>query len=525
MKKTLFSLFIGCCLAACTYGPNTPDQPIVILFDNDVHCAVDGYSKIAALKHETQQQTDYVTLVSSGDFAQGNTIGSLSQGKYIVDIMNAANYDIVTIGNHEFDYGTAQLDSLARRLNAEIVCCNISREGQMLYPAYTMRQYGKTQIAFIGAATPTTFNTSTPTYFQDAEGNIIYSFHKDDTYTLIEQAAKTARKQGADYVILLSHLGDDTDIDNSVNLIHATSGIDAVLDGHAHHVINRYEANAKGDSIILISTGTAFQNIGSLTISTNGHLTAELLPTDRLTLSDSLTTATITEVRDKLSSIVNQKIGYSEVPLSDRDPQGHRVVRNAETTLANFMTDAIRFVAGTDVAFANGGGLRAPLPQGNITYGSLYAIWPFNNTIRRMQATGQQIIDALEVGAKRYPLEDGDFMQVSGLRYTIDPNIPSSVVLDENGMFTSIGDTRRITKVEIQHGNEWQDLCPDSLYTVGGQSYIMVSKGAAGMFRFMTELPSDMVPDIDAIILYLNHLNGIIPASIYGNTEGRINIL
>lgn len=497
-------------------------QDIVVFYENDVHCAIDGYAQLAAVRDAERSLTPYVTTVSCGDFAQGNTTGSLSQGEYIIDIMNAVGYDVVTIGNYEFDYSVPQLKHLMERLHAEVVCCNLSgtAEGD-LFPAYTIKKYGRTRVAYIGAATPTTFNTSTPTYFQDSLGNVVYSFHKDDTYERIQAAADEARKKGADYVILLSHLGDDTDGWNSRYCISQTHGIDVVLDGHSHNVLLERLPNAKGDSIWLTSTGTAFQHIGKLTIDPEGNINPELLTTPIENESEAISKV-ISDVRERLAARVNTVVGYTPFELTDRDNRGERIVRNTETNLGDFLTDAMRTMMHTDIAMANGGGIRTNIPAGNITMGALYAVWPFNNTIRVIRGTGRQIMDALEVGARTYPAEDGNFMHVSGLRYRINPAIPSSVQMDENSLFAGVSGSRRIVGVEVMDScGNYQPIDPEREYTVAAQSYIGVAGGSNGALSPLTEIASSMPGDIEVLVNYIHTLGDTIPAH-YATSAGRI---
>ena len=269
MRKGYFFLvgIVALLLSACG-APKAPDHDIVILFENDVHCALDGYTKLGALKQEMLAQTPYVSVVSAGDYVQGAALGSITKGESIIQIMNAVGYDVTTIGNHEFDYGIDQMKHLMSELKAEVVCCNFTDlNNTLLFKPYVIKQYGNVKVGF---------TSSTPTYFEDSKGNLIYSFHVEDCFKRIEKAAKDARAEGADYVIVLSHLGDDTEVDNSVDMIKATNGIDAVLDGHQHHIINQKISNSKGKPVILASTGTAFLRIGKLTINTQGEVSVEL---------------------------------------------------------------------------------------------------------------------------------------------------------------------------------------------------------------------------------------------------------
>jgi len=278
MKKSSMFLLLAVTLLLTVCTPPY-DCPIYILYDNDVHCSVEGYEKVAALRAELLKQTIYVNVVSCGDFVQGNKVGSVSKGKYPVAVMNAVPYDYVTLGNHEFDYGVGQMKKLMWWLKPKCLCCNLTYlpTGKNLFDSYDVRSYGNKYVAFIGVATPTTIVNSIPTNFEDEQGNVLYDFHSDDLITLVQQAVNAARTEGVDKVIVLSHLGDDTKMISSLDLIRQTTGIDVVLDGHSHHVINTKVANMNGDSVLLASTGSNFRYVGKLLIDKDNSLHNELV--------------------------------------------------------------------------------------------------------------------------------------------------------------------------------------------------------------------------------------------------------
>ena len=517
-------------------------KPIVILYENDVHCAVEGYARLAGQRDAELQQTPYVSVVSCGDFAQGNTVGSLTGGEAVVRIMNAVGYDYLTVGNHEFDYTVPQMEHLSELLTAKTLCCNFSRitaDGrQDLYPAYDIKNYGGTKVAFVGVATPSTFRSSTPTYFIDEDGNLLYDFHQTDTYQRVQQAVDEARGKGAKIVIVLSHLGDDPEVAYSRGLIAATHGIDIVLDGHAHHMLNERLSNDQGDSVTLASTATKFAYIGRLTIDTDNRLTNELLPLCDCHRVNQAVWDTVQAIQHELEERVNTPVGTTPFALADRDAQNNRLVRSQETNLGDFMADVSRYMTGANIGVCNGGGLRAGLYNETITFGDVVSIWPFNNTLRVAECTGQQLLDALEVGVAALPRENGDFMHVSGLRYTVDPRLPTSVIWDENRMFDGVGKTRRITKAEVfvpaegqqcklpfEQKGAWQPVNPDATYTIGGQSYIIACSGASGTFAKMRLLPIDGEPlnDVEAVCSYIRAMGGTVNDA-YRLPQGRIII-
>ena len=543
-SKVLFLLLIVA-LAGCQRK-----QPIVILYENDAHCAVEGYARLAGQRDAERQHTPYVAIVSSGDFAQGNTVGSLTKGEAIVRIMNAVGYDYLTIGNHEFDYTVPQMQHLSELLTAKTLCCNFSRYEQDnddkdddrddddLYPAYEVKDFGGTKVGFIGVATPSTFRSSTPTYFIDDNGNLLYNFHQTDTYECVQEAVNDAREEGAEIIIVLSHLGDDPEVAYSRGLIAATHGIDVVLDGHAHHVLNERLVNDRGDSVTLTSTGTKFAYIGRLTIDTDNRVTTELLPISDCHRVNQAVQDTVLAIQQELEARVNAPVGTTAFALADRDNQDNRLVRKQETNLGDFMADVARYTTGANIGVCNGGGLRAGLYNETITFGNIVSIWPFNNTMRVVECTGQQLLDAFEVSAANLPRENGDFMHVSGLRYTINPHVPTSVIWDDNRMFNGVGKTRRIAKMEVfmlaggesdklpyEQRGTWQQVNPNAVYTIGGQSYIIACSGASGMFAKMRLLPVEGEPvnDVDAVCTYIQAMGGTIN-DVYRRPQGRITI-
>ena len=541
--KLLFLLLIVA-LAGCQRK-----QPIVILYENDAHCAVEGYARLAGQRDAERQHTPYVAIVSSGDFAQGNTVGSLTKGEAIVRIMNAVGYDYLTIGNHEFDYTVPQMQHLSEMLTAKTLCCNFARYEQDnddkddrdhddLYPAYEVKDFGGTKVGFIGVATPSTFRSSTPTYFIDDNGNLLYNFHQTDTYECVQEAVNDAREEGAEIIIVLSHLGDDPEVAYSRALIAATHGIDVVLDGHAHHVLNERLVNDRGDSVTLTSTGTKFAYIGRLTIDTDNRVTTELLPISDCHRVNQAVQDTVLAIQQELEARVNAPVGTTAFALADRDNQDNRLVRKQETNLGDFMADVARYTTGANIGVCNGGGLRAGLYNETITFGNIVSIWPFNNTMRVVECTGQQLLDAFEVSAANLPRENGDFMHVSGLRYTINPHVPTSVIWDDNRMFNGVGKTRRIAKMEVfmladgesdklpyEQRGTWQQVNPNAVYTIGGQSYIIACSGASGMFAKMRLLPVEGEPinDVDAVCAYIQAMGGTIN-EVYRRPQGRITI-
>lgn len=547
-RLSLLSLIsIGIIFLFISLNKNTTisaPEKIIILHTNDVHCQIDqkknkdgivtniGYSGVLAYKKEMENLhgINNVTLVDAGDAIQGGPIGTLSKGEYIVDIMNYVGYDIACPGNHEFDYGMENFLKLSTETSkANYICCNFrDLEGNPILSPYTLIKYGDLTIAYLGINTPESFTKSSPIYFQDENGNYIYDFAQGEKgqtlYKTVQKYVDEAIKEGANYVVAIGHLGDEgaSEYWSSKSLIKNTYGIDIFINGHSHEVYSEILKNKKGKNVLLAQTGTKFQNLGKITINTkNKKITSEFISNYKAQDEDAINY--IEGIKNKFSDILQEVVAKSSVTLTTLDPTTHkRAIRNSETNLGDFCADAYRVMVGADIAFANGGGIRADIEEGDITYEEIINVHPFGNEICVIETTGQDILDALEVGACEYPIENGGFLQVSGLSYTIDPSIPSSVVFNERGQFVKVDGKYRVTEVIV--GNE--PLVLNKTYTLASHNY-MIKNGGDGYTMFMDDkmIKDSVVIDNGALINYITeNLNGVI-GDEYKNPKGSGRII
>ena len=547
-RLSLLSLIsIGIIFLFISLNKNTTisaPEKIIILHTNDVHCQIDqkknkdeivtniGYAGVLAYKKEMENLhgINNVTLVDAGDAIQGGPIGTLSKGEYIVDIMNYIGYDIACPGNHEFDYGMENFLKLSTETSkANYICCNFrDLEGNPILSPYTLIKYGDLTIAYLGINTPESFTKSSPIYFQDENGNYIYDFAQGEKgqtlYKTVQKYVDEAIKEGANYVVAIGHLGDEgaSEYWSSKSLIKNTYGIDIFIDGHSHEVYSEILKNKKGKNVLLAQTGTKLQNLGKITINTkNKKITSEFISNYKAQDEDAVNY--IEGIKNKFSDVLQEVIAKSSVTLTTLDPTTHkRAIRNNETNLGDFCADAYRVMVGADIAFANGGGIRADIEEGDITYEEIINVHPFGNEICMIETTGQDILDALEVGACEYPIENGGFLQVSGLSYTIDPSIPSSVVFNERGQFVKVDGKYRVTEVMI--GNE--PLVLNKTYTLASHNY-MIKNGGDGYTMFMDDkmIKDSVVIDNGALINYITeNLNGVI-GDEYKNPKGSGRII
>ena len=531
-----FLFFFGLLLVACSpkqYAPTKQppsSYPITIIYDNDVHCAVDNYPQLAALRNTVQLQTPYVTTVSSGDFLQGDLIGAASKGGSIVTILNAIDYDLVTLGNHEFDYGVPRLLELTDSLDATVVCCNLrnAKADTTLFEPYHIVTYGNTVIAYLGISTPATISATSPAYFQDEQGNVKYDFSESDFIATVQRAIDHAHHDGAQYIIALSHLGDklEQDTNTSITLIQKTRGLDVVLDGHSHSVLpDTLVRDKDGNPVLLSSTGSSLRNIGLLTLDSSGHFHTQLIPSTSCA-TDSTIYRIVAHEKKRILAQGSSTLATTAFPLSDSDAQGNRAVRNQETTLGNLCADALRSELHTDIVILNGGGFRAGIPAGNINANALKRVMPFDNSCCIATMTGQQILDALEYCVSPLPAETGNFPQVSGMKFTIDLSATPTVINDYQGMFVGVVGDRRIQNLQILNPNtqQYEPVDPQKTYTIASLSYLIQQQGSGGMLRYATLQRDTQSSVIEILSLHLKHtLQGKVPQS-YKKIDGRITI-
>lgn len=425
MKISRFLVFLFA-LVLCASCKNN-DKSIVIFFDNDVHCNIDGYPYLAGLRDQISSDTAYVATVSSGDYIQGGTIGSISRGEAIMSIIKEMNYDVIALGNHEFDYDVQHILNLSGDIDAPVVCSNlVDSTGANVFDPYRILSFGKKKVAFIGVTTPNTYYAR-PTAFKDVLGNVCYDFSRYNLYEKVQGYVDEVKKKDADYVILLTHIGEDPDsisID-SKSLIEHIKGVTALFDAHTHSVVPpHYVKDAAGENVLIAQTGAAFQNVGRCVISKDGKITAELLPIFagdvELCPRNEHMKLFVDSISDYYGNITELHVGHSDFDLEILDEVGNMKVRRMETNAGDIVADAIRYFAQSDVALLNSGAIRNQVVKGQIKRGNIIAMCPYDNNIVSITVTGKQLVDILQESVKFLPLMHGNFPQVSGVRFRVE---------------------------------------------------------------------------------------------------------
>ncbi len=516
-------------------------QDVVVLFTSDVHCGVDqgfGYAGLAAVR-DNLAKTNHVLLVDNGDSIQGEPIGTMTTGESNIELMNAVGYDIATIGNHEFDYGMDRFLELTKKANFPYISANFMHNDELVFAPYVIKEFDGVKIAFVGITTPKTTTSSTPKYFQDETGKFVYTFCQDETgeklYAAVQKAVDDARAEGAAYVVAMAHLGIEGESAPwmSTDVIANTTGINALLDGHSHSILDQEKVkNKDGEEVLLAACGTKLQAIGYLRISAkDGSMATGLykwdtsnavsLP-DLIGLDNEVATK-VNEAMDTLNEKLGEVVAKSAVDLVISDPETDvRIVRTAETNLGDLCADAYRDQSGADIAFVNGGGIRVKIAAGDITLNDILKVHPFGNALCVVEATGQQILDALEWGSRVVPEETGGFLQVSGLTYEIHTYIESSCTADENGLFTGVAGEYRVKNVKV--GGE--DLDVNKTYTLACHDYLLKNAGDGfTMFQQDTLLQDSVKLDNQVLIDYITGtLNGVV-GEAYANPYGQGRIV
>ena len=495
----------------------------VILHTNDVHGAVEGYAYIAQLKADYEAKGAEVILVDAGDFSQGTTYVSSTKGADAVTMMNAAGYDVVTLGNHEFDYGYAQLKENMSKAKFKVVCADVFNEdGTPIFDAsYTYTTKSGVKVGFFGMETPETQTKANPALIKGL------TFADKDAFTKAA-ADQVAALKDADVVICLAHLGVDAESApyRSTDLYAAVKGIDFIVDGHSHTVMTKGE---KGEPIQ--STGTAFKNIGVIVID-NASKKIEsnsLYEIKEDTAKDATVAAAAKVIVDRVNNEYGVKFATSKVELNGaKAPNGNRDV---ETNNGDLITDAMRWkvlqnkdglTVNEDhvVAITNGGGIRAAIAKGDVTKKDINTVLPFGNTVAVVYVTGEQLLEALEASTFSTPTAVGGFPQVSGINFTIH----TGKAYDKNDATypkSTYYGPKTINRVVINSvngkefkANEVYAVVTNNFCAAGGDTYYAFKAASA---QFDTGIPLD-----EAVMEYVTkELKGAIGEQ-YAAPQGRV---
>ena len=547
MKKAYLALLIILVILSAIFLPacsKVEDSDIVIVYTTDVHCGIDdqiGYASLAAYVKSTKEMNKNVTLVDAGDAIQGNLIGSLSQGKYIIDIMNKVGYDLYVLGNHEFDYGMDALSQRIGEFNGDVISCNFSYIGkgenkfEKVKP-YSIKDYGFAKVGFVGITTPSSLVASNPANFKE-DGEYAYSFHQEGFYDEIQKNIDECHALGCNYVVLVTHLGytDTYSPYSSIDVINNTNGAIAVIDGHAHLLVPcKYYENKDKELVPLCAAGVSMNAFGRITITNEGDVHVGII--ESYSQKDEETQSFIDEIKAKVSEDEKKVVATSDLALSIYDANHIRLARSRETSIGDLIADAFKEASNADIAFCNGGGIRDDLPSGDITFGDIKKVLPYSNTLCVIKASGATILDYLEFASSktqseytdgsRATCEFGGFAQASGIKYSIDTTIDSPVVFDENKNFVKIEGQRRVKNVYVYQNGEYVEIDVNKTYTICSVNFVLLQGGdGATMFKDCEVVQENVNSDTDALTMYILYtLHGALKDK-YETTGDRITII
>ncbi len=527
MAITAALLILGAGLAtgSAYAGENSKDTKLVILHTNDTHgylTASDkclGMEAVAQLKKDYEQQGYDVLLVDAGDALQGNAFAGFSQGKSVVDVMNAAGYDVMALGNHDFDYGADVLEQRMSEMDFPALAANITVDatGEPFAEGNTVFTLSDgTKAGFFGLDTPTTQTTSSP---KNTAG-LSFASGKD-LYAVAQAQIDELKEQGCSMIICLGHLGEGNPSEdiNAEAVVKNTKGLSLLIDGHDHQVENRTVKDLEGNDVQIIESGYYLKDIGILTYE-NGGFKESLAEAGTYKGSDPEVAKMVAGISAEIEAALKEKIADSEWDLNGNTYEG-------ETNLGDLAADALFWQAAQasgsapDAALLNAGGIRTSIKAGEILMKDISDVFPFNNQICTIQVTGEELLEAMEAATQTYPKMYGSFPQVSQIEYKLDMTVPyeKGKGYPDSSFYAPAAPGKRVTITEV--GGKPFD--PKARYTIatidfvasGGDTYYVFAKAGAKTKVYAGYL------DSEALANYLRtELEGTVPED-YSDPKGQ----
>ena len=538
MQKKLLSLLLAIAmlftLAACGEKPvmgkdATATEPVVILHTNDVHGAIENYAKVAVLADQYAAEGAYVLVLDAGDFSQGDSTVSLSEGATAIELMNMVGYDAVALGNHEFDYGYEVLKQNMASANFPVLAANVKYNGELAFDdAAVFTTPGGTKIGVFGLDTPETATKAHPGKIAGvtfAGGEEMYQIAQDMVTMLREE-------EGCNYVICIGHLGidDETAVtaNRSIDLLAKVTGIDVFIDGHSHsteeEIAEKTNADRKVGDTVVTSTGTKLENIGVVTIK-DSTITTECVPTEGIEVpADNEIAARAAAIAAEVEAEYGTVFAKTEVTLNGEKAPGNRT---EETNLGDLITDALVWKSdlegeAVDGAITNGGGIRATIEAGDITKKDINTVLPFGNTLSIIKISGSELLEVLEASTFCTPEAIGGFPQVSGIEFTV--NTAAAYDAGDEYPGTTYAAPKSINRVTITSVGG-KDFDPSATYTIATNDFM--ASGGDTYYRFVNATANyNLGISMDEVVMdYITTvLGGTITADQYGQPAGRITI-
>ena len=538
-------------IAAPPITPAATD--IVIMHVNDAHGRDFGSSTtfstagVASLKQKFLADTDNVYLISAGDAIQGTPLVNQDQGASAVKFMSAAGYDLLVPGNHEFDFGKDNLLSiLDDYATFPVLSANIFEDdtkASTLFDSYMIEDFNGTKVAFIGLTTPETYTKTHP----DKIAGLFFEMD-DDLYELVQDQINEVKTAGADYVVVVGHLGTDVaSIPNrSTDIIANTNGIDIFIDGHSHTRIDGGNKVAWEDGMgeaLLVSAGQYLERIGVLVIDSGGNISHSLLSPADYTAVDPAVKAIVDTRNAEVEVALAGVIGTTEVTLYGKNTTNPPGVRMSQTNLGDFATDALLWVAREDLggvlpiqidgAITNGGGIRDSIPTDGrvvsasspyaITMKDMVTVFPFGNTVTVIGITGAQLLEALEAATCSTPAVLGAFPHIAGIEFVLHAYVPyvNGPLYPGTTYYSPANPGARVQDVKI--GGVPLDL--DKTYYIATNDFTAAGGDTYAIFKKCSAFINIGVALEDALIRYLDEELGGVVSAQYAAPQGRSRVI
>ena len=514
-------------------NPGAEGTKLVILHTNDTHGymqATDtclGIGAVAQLKKDYQQQGYDVLLMDAGDYLQGSSFANFTQGESVVEVMNAAGYDVAALGNHEFDYGSDVLEKRISEMNFPAVAANITVDATgepFIQQNAVFTLSDGTKVGVFGLDTPSTATTSAP---KNTAG--LTFAQGEELYAAAQAQIDELKGQDCSIIVCVGHLGEEASNEgnNAENVVANTSGLTVMIDGHDHLVENQTVKDKDGKDVLIAETGYYLKNIGILTYE-NGQFTDSLAEAGTYIGSDPELEKMVAEETAEIEATMQEVVAVTDFDLYGEAAPGNRT---EETTMGDLAADAICWQvtqavgSAPDAVVLNGGAIRASIKAGEIKLLDIHNVFPFNNQLCTVEVTGAQLLEALEAATQSSPDPMGAFPQVYGIKYTLDTTVPyeKGELYPGTTYYAPAAPGSRITIQEVA-GKEFD---PEATYTIatnefvatGGDTYYCFAEAGAKTMVYVGYL------DYESVLNYMKtELEGTIP-EIYEEVQGRITVV
>lgn len=453
-------------LAAALVNAQDETFALTVLHTNDNHAHHEadgdgngGVARQATVQNQIAEEVENLILLDGGDRFTGTLFHTVYEGQDQVQIMNALGYDAMALGNHEFDNGDEVLAEFVRGVNFAVLAANIDFSASEVLSdigieAFTTLDVNGESVGVIGMTTPDTPELSNP------GRDLVF---ESDLVAVANAAAAELTEQGVNKIILLTHTGINTDL----AIIDQLENIDLWVGGHSHTLYSNQNTGAAGEyplafesplgePILYVQAGEHNTYLGRIDIEFDAAGIATAWQGDTIFLSRYITPdpeleGIVADLAEEIIALRDEQTGA----VTDVYLNGDRTIcRVEECNLGNLIADGMRNNAGTDVAIMNSGGIRADIDEGPITFGEALTVQPFGNLQATFEISGEGLLAAIENGVSSITLNDagqvarggasGRFPQVSGMRFSFDPNLePGSRVVSleieqEDGSFAPV---------------------------------------------------------------------------------------